>query len=156
MAYCTVADVRRQLKRVAGSITISPRAASYGSPGSMFTLNECGSFIAGADAEIDGYCFRRYADQIPFTPVPGEVKWLSERLATADIIHVGLQYSPDVTTEFLYDKQLFLRRAAYEKLVRIADGTDNIRGKKIEEPVRSGEIASESVFDDIGGAVREA
>lgn len=146
MAYCTVADVRRQLKRVAGSITISPRAAHYGSPGSMFTLNECGSFIAGADAEIDGYCFRRYADQIPFAPVPGEIKWLSERLATADIIHTGLQYTPNITSEFLYDKQLFLRRLATNKLIRITNGVDTIRGVKVEVPVKHNVIDSESVF----------
>ena len=147
MPYSTISDIRRYLKRTAGSITISGSGA--GSPGSMFKFSEAGSFIAEADGLIDSKCYRFYANDLPFTPVPGEVKWISERLATSYIITAAKQYTPDVTSEFLFDKQLLLYYQAMEKLKAIADGEDLIQGKVIAEPIKHSAVQTgELIFED--------
>jgi len=148
VAYSTVADIRRILKSQSGSITISPQAASYGSPGSMFTLNQCGSFIADADAEIDGRCYRYYADQIPFLNIPPEIKQISGVLASAFILQAASQYTASETSDYLFDKQLLLLQQATDKLNRLASGKDFLVGRSLSSPVWHGVVSDESeIFD---------
>ena len=141
MSYSAVSDIRRYLKQQAGSITI-------GATGSMFRTGEAGSFIAEADTLINSKCYRFYANDIPFTPVPGEVKWISERLATSYIITAAMHYTPDITSEFLFDKQLLLYYQAMEKLKAISDGEDLIQGKVIAEPIKHSAVQTGEVTFD--------
>ena len=121
------------------------------------SVSELEAFIAGADAEINTYCQKRYGTQIPFDPVPGIIKWISARLAAAELWMAIRRADPEATYEYLYAKQLQLRGVAIGKLMEIAAGMVDIYGADADYSIPMfGTVDSESVFDDIGGAVREA
>ena len=123
----------------------------------VYSTTEVESFIAAADDEINTYCYERYTTQIPFDPVPGIIKWISIRLVAAELWMAIRRTDPEATYEYLYAKQLQLRGVAIGKLMEIASGMVDIYGADVDYSIPMfGTVDSDSVFDDIGGAVREA
>lgn len=117
-------------------------------------------FIAGADAEINSYLSK--VAEVPFDPVPEIIKWISERLAAAEIYLWHRRFVAEASNDYLYEKQLFLRQAALEKLELIVGGEISTMGGESAvvsvsygEP-QFGEVDSDSVFDELNTAVREA
>ena len=120
-----------------GTATGSVDAIMIGSTFAYQCNNEAGTLV-------DGMLVKRY--KVPFSaPYPGEVKSICERLAAALITFSAKQYTADVASNFLYDKQQQNYQLAISKLQALADGVEDLKDQKVESYPK-GEFATSDKF----------